>query len=156
MRKVKINFFDVAIIITVAVVAIGVLGFYYTKQKKHVDTGKTIKYVLELNDNPKGFSESIKAGDALYDNVKNYYMGKVSEVEVAPNMKLGNDLVNGRIVESEVTSKEKVLITVEAIVTDTGSDLIVSGSSYDVRVGKEVYLKGNGYAGVGYILKVER
>jgi hypothetical protein len=27
---------------------------------------------------------------------------------------------------------------------------------YDVRVGKEVYLKGQGYAGVGYILKVER
>jgi hypothetical protein len=155
MKKFKMSFFDIAIIAVVAVIAIGAVGVYYMKQKNDVAKGSTIKYVLELNDNPIGFSELIKVGDKLSDNVKNYYMGKVAAVEVVPNMKIGSDLVNGKMIETELTSKEKVLVTVEATVNDTGSDLLIDGL-YDVRVGKEVYLKGDGYAGVGYILKVER
>jgi len=155
MKRLKINFFDVAIIAIVAVVAIAVLGINYVKQKDHVATGNTIKYVLELNDNPIGFSDLIKAGDSLTDNIKNYNMGKVVSVEGAPNLRFGSDLVNGKIVETEVKSRERVFVTVEAIVTDTGADLLIDGL-YDVRVGKEVYLKGNGYAGVGFILSVER
>jgi hypothetical protein len=94
MKKFKVSFFDVTIIAVVVVIAIGALGVYYSKQKKAASTASTIKYVLELNDNPKGFSELIKDGDKLTDSVKNYYMGKVAGVEVVPNMKVTSDLVS--------------------------------------------------------------
>ena len=51
--------------------------------------------------------------------------------------------------------KEREIITVEANVTESNSDLKVNGY-YTVKVGLEVSAKGNGYSGKGYILDIER
>ena len=52
-------------------------------------------------------------------------------------------------------NRERDLVTVEANVTESASDLKVNGY-YTVKVGLEVAVKGNGYAGRGYILNIER
>lgn len=151
-RRHRISFFD--IIIVLVIICIGGGLYAYTHKEKVVETHK-LKYTFELIDCPVGFSQKIKVGDNITDNVKNYHMGKVVEVHAAQNKKLANDLVNNTIVESVIPDKETVIVTVEANVTETESDFKVDGN-YVVKAGKDIAIKGNGYAGSGYILTIER
>ncbi len=147
-----INLFDIVILAIIVVLAGGV--YVFTHKEKVVET-KKLRYTLELADNPAGFSKDINIGDRLTDNVKNYNMGTVVDFEVVPCTKITNDYVNSAIVESVVPDKENVIITVEANVTESANEYKVDGNYY-VRAGREVSVKGNGYAGIGYILTVDR
>ncbi len=147
-----INLFDIVIIVVICVV--GFAGYKYFNREKVMET-KTIRYTFEFVDNYEGFSELINVGDEITDNVKNYYMGKVVEVKAEPYKKLVQDKTTGTYKETVVPGRERELITVEANVTESGSDLKVNGY-YTVKVGLEVAAKGNGYAGRGYILNIER
>ena len=145
-KKHKIN------VIVVAVIAIA--GYKYLHREKIAET-KTIRYTFEMIDNYEGFSDLIHVGDDITDNVKNYYMGKVVDVKSEPYTKLVNDIETGTVKEAVVPNRERDLVTVEANVTESASDLKVNGY-YTVKVGLEVAVKGNGYAGRGYILNIER
>lgn len=151
-KKHKINIFDIVVVIVVAVIAIA--GYKYLHREKIAET-KTIRYTFEMVDNYEGFSDLIHVGDDITDNVKNYYMGKVVDVKSEPYTKLVNDIEMGTVKEAVVPNRERDLVTVEANVTESASDLKVNGY-YTVKVGLEVAVKGNGYAGRGYILNIER
>ena len=151
-KKHKINIFDIVVVIVVAVIAIA--GYKYLHREKIAET-KTIRYTFEMVDNYEGFSDLIHVGDDITDNVKNYYMGKVVDVKSEPYTKLVNDIETGTGKEAVVPNRERDLVTVEANVTESASDLKVNGY-YTVKVGLEVAVKGNGYAGRGYILNIER
>ena len=151
-RKHKINWFDIVIFVLVLIVA--VVGYRFTHKEVGVET-RNIQYTFELVDNPEGFHELILEGDTITDNVKNYYMGQVVSVEAIPYKKQVNDTVNGVIREVEVPGRETVLVTVEAPVSENGGNLKVNGY-FLVKTGLEVAIKGNGYAGRGYILQMDR
>ena len=142
----------IVVVIVVAVIAIA--GYKYLHREKIAET-KTIRYTFEMVDNYEGFSDLIHVGDDITDNVKNYYMGKVVDVKSEPYTKLVNDIETGTVKEAVVPNRERDLVTVEANVTESASDLKVNGY-YTVKVGLEVAVKGNGYAGRGYILNIER
>ena len=147
-----INLFDIVIIVVIC--AVGFVGYKYFNREKVMET-KTIRYTFEFVDNYEGFSELIHVGDEITDNVKNYYMGKVVEVKSEPYKKLVEDKSTGTYKESVMPGKEREIVTVEANVTESNSDIKVNGY-YTVKVGLEVSAKGNGYSGKGYILDIER
>ena len=148
----KFNLFDIVVI--VVILAVAFLGYKYLNRESVAETHK-IQYTFELTDNPEGFGENIKIGDRITDNVKNYYMGQVVDVKIEPCKKLINDTEIGMVREAVVPGRETAIVTVEADVTESASDLKVNGY-YTVKVGLEVAVKGNGYAGRGYILNVDR
>jgi hypothetical protein len=148
----KPNFFDVIIVILVIVLA---GGFYaFTHREKVIET-KVQRYQVQLLECPAGLSKKVKIGDKLTDNVKKYYMGKVVAVEAGESKRLSEDRVNGRILESVMPGVESIILTVEANVTENASSLKVDGN-FEIKAGREVAVKGNGYAGKGYIITVER
>lgn len=151
-RRHRINFLDIIIILVIVCIGGGL--YAYTHKEKVVETHK-LKYTFELIDCPVGFSQKIKVGDSIMDNVKNYHMGKVLEVRATENKKLANNLIDNTIVESVIPDKETVIVTMEANVTETESDFKVDGN-YVVKAGKDIAIKGNGYAGTGYILTIGR
>jgi len=151
-KKRKFNVFDIVIVIVVIAIAGGIYAF--THRTKAMET-QLLRYSLELNECPEGFSQHIKVGDSITDNVKNYNMGIITSVEARPSIRLGEDKINGNIIESTLEGKETVILVVEANVTETASDFKVDGS-YVVKAGKDVSVKGNGYAGRGYILTIGR
>ncbi|MCI8342060.1 MAG: DUF4330 domain-containing protein [Firmicutes bacterium] len=151
-KKLKINLFDIALM--VVVLAAVFVGYKFTHREVAVET-KTIRYTFEFIDNPEGFTELISVGDSITDNIKNYYMGKVVEVEKVPCTEVVESTEEKRYVETEVEGRETAIVTVEAEVTDNGQDFRVNGY-YTVKCGLEVAAKGPGYAGRGYILAVER
>ncbi len=151
-KKFKINIVD--IIIVVIVIAACAIGYSLTHKESVVET-KNIRYTVEFIDNPIGFGENIHEGDEITDNIKNYYMGKVVSVESVPYKKLIEDKEEVMWKESEIEGRETEIVTLEAPVTESGSDFKVNGY-YTVKAGLEVAAKGPGYAGRGYILTVER
>ena len=142
-KKFKINFFDIVIILIVVCVGAGV---YFFTHKSPPAATKKLTYVVELN---------IRIGDDLTENTKNYNMGKVVDVETVPYSKITPDYENNAYVDSVDPYYSTVLITVEADVTETASSYAVDGQ-YVVRAGTQVFVKGEGYAGEGYIVKINR
>ena len=151
-RPLRISLFD--IIIIAIIICCGFAVYFLTGKEVAAQT-KKLRYTIELTDLPEGFSEKIEVGDSITDNIKNYHMGTVVDVEAEPYKKLLEDPVNGRKVEAEIPGRETAVITLEADVTESDSELRVNGS-YLVRTGLEVAAKGPGYAGNGYILTIER
>lgn len=151
-KKRKFNVFDIVIVVVVIAIAGGIYTF--THRAKAMET-QLLRYSLELNECPEGFSQYIKVGDSITDNVKNYNMGVITSVEARPSVRLGEDKINGNVVESTLEGKETVILVVEANVVEDGADFKVDGG-YVVKAGKDVSVKGNGYAGRGYILTIGR
>lgn len=72
-----------------------------------------------------------------------------------PIQKLTPDYENNAYVDSVDPYYSTVLINCRADVTETASSYAVDGQ-YVVRAGTEVFVKGEGYAGEGYIVKINR
>ncbi|GFI62438.1 hypothetical protein IMSAG049_01620 [Clostridiales bacterium] len=151
-KKFKINLFDIVIILIVFCVGAGL--YIYTHRGKTVDTQK-LTYVIEINQAVPGMENFIRKGDNLTENTKNYNMGKVVDFAVTPYRKVTPDYENNIYRDSIDSSSNTVLITVEANVTETASTLAVDGQ-FVIRAGSEIFVKGEGYAGEGYIVKINR
>ena len=153
-KKFKFNVFDIIVII--AVICIAAAGYkFMNRGKDTVSSTKTIRYTIELTEKPVGFSALVKEGDSLTDNIKNYNMGKVVSVSTEPFTDIVEDYENGKYAEGVTEELENVIIVVEANVTESESAFRVDGN-YVVRAGKEIAVKGRGYAGTGFIISVER
>lgn len=151
-KKFKINFFDIIILVIVACIAIGL--YIFTHKDTTVDT-KKLSYIIELNDVIPGTEDNIKIGSSLTENTKNYNMGKVVSFETRPYKKTVPDYENNIYKDSVDPTSNTILITVEANVTESNTGFAVDGK-FVVRAGTEIFVKGEGFAGEGYIVQVNR
>ena len=130
-------------------------GLYiFTHRDTTVDT-KKLTYVIELSKVTPGMEKYIKEGTSLIENTKNYNMGKVVSYEVKPYTEIVPDYENNVYRDSVDPTCNTVLITVEGNVTESETGFAVDGQ-FVVRAGKEIFVKGEGFAGEGYIVKVNR
>lgn len=151
-KKFKINFFDIVIVLIVLCVGV---GFYLFTNKDTTADTKKLTYVIELNKTTPGLENYIRIGDDLTENTKNYHMGKVVDFEIKPYTRITPDYMSNVFRDSVDPTSNTVLITVEADVTESNSSFAVDGQ-FIVRAGTEIFVKGEGYAGEGYIVKVIR
>ena len=152
-KKFRINFFDVVIVVIVACVVIA--AYVFLNRGEAAAATKKLTYKIELNETTPGMENYIRIGDDLMENTKNYHMGKVVDFEVKPYTKITPDYENNRFVDSADPSHNTVVITVEADVTETDSSFAVDGQ-FIVRAGTEIFVKGEGYAGEGYVVEINR
>ena len=82
-------------------------------------------------------------------------MGKVVSYEVKHYTEIVPDYENNIYRDSVDPTCNTVLITVEGNVTESPTGFAVDGQ-FVVRAGKEIFVKGEGFAGEGYIVKVNR
>lgn len=152
-KKFKINFFDIVIILIIVCVGAGV--YLFMNKDTAVSNTKKLTYKIELTNTTPDLEDYIRIGDDLTENTKNYNMGKVVDFETIPYTKLTPDYENNMFADSVDPSHNTVLITVEANVTESASAYAVDGQ-FVVRAGTEIFVKGEGYAGEGYIVSVMR
>ena len=143
-KKFKINFFDIVIVLIVLCVGV---GFYLFTNKDTTADTKKLTYVIELNKTTPGLENYIRIGDD--------HMGKVVDFETKPYTRITPDYMSNVFRDSVDPTSNAVLITVEADVTESNSSFAVDGQ-FIVRAGTEIFVKGEGYAGEGYIVKVIR
>ena len=154
-KKFKINVFDIVVVVVVLLVLVVGYAFMNRGSGNVAAATKTMRYKIEITEKPVGFSELVEVGDTITDNIKNYTMGKVVAVETEPYTDIVEDYEHGRYAEGSTDGLENVIITIEAQVSESESSLIVGGN-YVVKAGKEIAVKGEGYAGTGHIISIER
>ena len=157
--KWRLNIFDVVIIAVVLTIAAAVLIIWRStgsdKNTGDAASATTIRYTIELPNMAGDTANLISEGDTLIDSVKKNTMGTVVLVDVSVMTTLTKNLETGDIVLSAVPGKMTATIVLEVEGTETQSQIITS-SGYLIRVGEVVQTLGPGYAGIGYIIAVER
>ncbi len=143
-----INLLDILLII--AVVAIGFLGYKYVSGRAIDGDKRDIYFTVELNSVKEDFTKKINIGDEIKDSVKGYYLGVVNSVEVKPDMVINWDTENTRFIRTEVPDSYTVLVEIKSNGTIAKDE--VFAETVPVRIGKEMSIKGKGYANTGYIV----
>lgn len=148
------NLFDIVIVLIIAAVGF-VLYMMLRPTAGSVVQTTPMRYTIEMLNLPEGTHQRMAVGDEIFDNTRNYSMGKVVALEVSPYIVEVDDTAAGIVRQAEVPGYETVLLTLEANMVVTDSSLTTEGG-YLVRVGLSTKARGDDYAATGYIVSIER
>jgi hypothetical protein len=151
-----ISIFDI-VIIAVVIVAAAALIIVWRSSGKSSKTAATekVRYTIELNNMIGGAAEKIKQGDTILDSDKKYIMGTVESVTIGPATSSAVNRETGDTLIAEVPGKE--LATIKLICDCSATDAqITAASGYIIHVGAEVHAAGPGYAGLGFVVGIDR
>lgn len=153
----KINLLD-AIIIFIVLIAC-VFGYrFISKRQTIIAPGNTTKVVYQVRTNeslPEVFNMIVE-GTEIYDSVKNYKIGVVKKKEIISSERSEMNLNEGKFESSKLSQDDviDILLTIEAEASITEQNISIG--DYVIKVGQEAMVRGKGYAGVGYIVSIER
>lgn len=151
-----LNLFDIIVILIAAVLGVVLLASRSGSSSDGTAANThSVRYTIELSEMRNGAEELIKPGDVLVDKIKKYDMGTVESVEIKNSVRQVEDLTDGKIIESELSTLKTAIVTVVADCTETATGITVAGG-FEVMVGLPVYAKGPGYYSAGYIIGIER
>jgi hypothetical protein len=148
-----INVLDLVFLI---VIALGlVIGYKYISGSAMAGYQSNVYFEVELKSVKQEFADKIQIGDEIKDSIKDYYLGKVSNKRVVKEVSVNWDSNAQKFVESE--SPEDVTVYIEVLCNGTVNDEdgFIYAESQPVSVGKEMFIKGKGYAHAGYITLVK-
>lgn len=153
----RINVLDIVIILIVLIACL--FGYHYiNKQDSNIinTNSKKIVYQIRTNESLPEVYNMIEEGTDIYDSIKNYKIGTILKKEKLPSEKYDIDLKTGKYVKSELSVNEvlDILLTIEADATFSDQNIMVG--EYAIKVGEDAFVKGKGYAGIGYIVSIER
>ena len=136
-----------------------IFGYRYVNKQQTVLVPKnTTKVIYQVRTN-ESFPETydmIEEGTVIYDSVKNYPIGIVKKKELIPSERYEINLSDGTYEKSELPSGDLVdiVLTIEADAQISEQNIAIG--DYIIKVGNEAFVKGKGYAGVGYVITIER
>ena len=156
--KLKINFFDILIIVVVIALAgayaVHRIGGGSAVNSSSAET-RNVVYTLELTDLDENTKSLIHKGDEVIDKVKKYEIGTVQNVEFYPFQRLTENKDSGQYYFVDEADRCSASLTEEVRCQDDGNTL-TADSGFEIRVGQSVSLVGPGYSGAGYITGIER
>ncbi|MFI3251366.1 MAG: DUF4330 domain-containing protein, partial [Eubacteriales bacterium] len=118
-------------------------------------TATTIRYVIRMDEMQEGTGAMVKEGSTLVDVIKNYPMGTIVSAEIVPAVKQIQNDIERRLDNVLVEGYEDVYATIECQATHNETQIVLDGGM-EIRVGNDVYLRGEGYMAAGYIVDIER
>ena len=147
-----VNLFDLFVVFAILIVAFA--GYKYLSGRAIDGTKANVYFVVELRSVKKEFADKIKIGDEIKDSVKGYYLGKVSSVDIKPEVLTNWDSENNQFVKVESPEDYTVLVEILSNGTINNDTETVYAETVPVNVGKEMSIKGKGYAQTGYIVSI--
>lgn len=152
--KFKFNSIDVLIIILLIITAAAGIWFLTNRGKASSQSiSKTVEVMVELTDKDEAFAALPKVGDPVVLGEKEKMDASVTDVTVKNATMPGYDMLDGKIINSEIPEHYDVQITVKAYGTETPGEVSINGNA--VRVGMGLAMKAKNWSGYGYVLSVE-
>ena len=151
----KINLLDVFIILIVLVAC--AVGYKFIKKTDNVitdDPTTKVVYQVRTNETIENVYDMIEVGTPVYESRKNYCIGKIIDKTSEPSVRYAANMDNAEYVATEMNGYKDIILTIEAN-ADKGSQNIMI-QDYKLKVGGEAYIKGKGYAVLGYVISIER
>ena len=147
-----INLIDLLIVLML--VGVVIAGFFAVSSGTFSGGERTdVYFTVEFLGVEDWFGEKIEPGDRVSDSVRGFYLGEVVDKEILPREINAWNAVEERIQRVEVPGEFTVLMTVKANGTVSDSEILAEGQP--IKVGKEMFIKGKGYAHEGYIVSIE-
>jgi len=149
MKKFKFNIVDILVVIAIVVVIAA--GVWYLSTAGAGDDVYTY-FVVEFTGRMPGTENDIEIGGEIRDSIRNYFLGHVVDVRSQPAELLTFDNTTNRFVRSVLPGRYDVFVTVRGVGTE--NDSVIQANGQPVRVGQEMFLRGRGYAGIGFITEL--
>ena len=102
------------------------------------------------------FEMLLEESFAKSNTVADIVEGTVIKKEILPSERYDADLLKGEYVKTELPEDEYVdiLLTIEASANITEQNISIG--DYIIKVGEQAFVKGKGYASIGYVVSIER
>lgn len=150
----KINVLDIFIILMVFLIILVGYNFVKSTDNTVIDSTEKVIYQVKTNQSIKQLYDYIEVGANVYDGQKNFYIGKIIDKGYKNTLMYGTNDKNGQYVETTLEDYIDITLTIESNAEYSESNISVG--DLDVKIGKNVYLKGKGFATQGYIVSIER
>ncbi len=157
--RLRLNLFDTIILILALIVG-GALVVISQRDSLSTSTAvtttyATATYTIRLQYCAPEIEGAIQPGDQLEDAVKNLDLGTVVSVTYSPTPTyvLNEETLVYEYQENPLYLNADIVVTSPVTLTE---DEILLTSSYRIRGGETVYVRGPGYLGSGMILDIER
>ncbi len=140
-NKKRFNLIDLVII----VVVIGALFVAWKFLSSGTQTaGDEVFYKVNILKTEQALVDQIQVGDKLFDSVKNFEIGEITDVVVYDASESVYDEENNTFKVVSVPERKDVLISVTGKGYSSNSGTVVNG--YELYIGKKMYIKGSNFA----------
>lgn len=143
-----INIFDLSLILLLIIVIAG--GLWYFNRPVENTNNVNVFFTVEFTHKNKDFADKIVVGAQVKDSVKGYYLGVVDAVTSEPMYTTAYNQLEKKYETNQIEGLYTVKLTVRA--NGTESDMDIKAEGQVVKVGKEMFIKGKGFASKGYII----
>lgn len=156
-KKMKFNGMDLFIVIMIAAVAAA--GVYLAFGRGGGGTGSgssknvEVTTVVELLGKDEDFAGKIKVGDVVAIGEKEKMMTNVKDIEVSVAKSAGYDILEGRVLRSDVEGERDIKITLVGEGAETDSTIEMNGAA--IRIGQSAVLSSKNWAGQGFVIGLD-
>lgn len=151
----KLNALDWVIIsLVILLVSGGIYYFGYVRSVSGdaVEISFTVEFRGVVTGGLESFIDLPQVGDEIFDSVKGYYLGVITGLRNEPTTAFTWNQLEERFEEPEYPDEYNMYVTIT--VDGIENDAVITTGEVDLRVGKEMYIKGKGYASPGYITAI--
>lgn len=150
----KVSVIDIVIVIALILFAILARRFSAPQSAAAKPGDVTIRYTVEIQRRTPDFKDMIIVGGSVADSQRGYEIGTITNVYAQPYLEDVPDFDNNKIMRAPVDGLETVYIEIEAKAQVTDYTTMIG--SYEVLVGKEVYIRTKDFAAGGYIVSLRK
>ena len=152
-KKRRPNFFDIVFIVLILALAGGAYAISHGLSANQTVTTRT--YLLEVAGLEPGMEQAVAVGSSVTDNIRNYEIGTVTQVEEVPSLGGVFDETSGVVRQTALPDQITLHVTVQVDTVETEKN-VTTVSGYDLKTGKAVSCTMGEVTCSGYILHVDR
>jgi hypothetical protein len=149
-KRSKFNIIDVLILLVIIIIIAAGIWFFANFAR---NDGIYVYFTIELRNRESGFADLILPDDEIRDSVRNYFLGHVVWVDEQPALMVSFDHRTQTYIETIIPDRYDVFVTIRGV--GNQSEAYVRTHGHDMRIGQSMFIRGRGYAGVGYIVGLE-
>ena len=149
-----VSVIDIVIVIALIVFVLLALRFSAPQSAAAKPGDVPIRYTVEIQRRPPAFKDMIKVGDSVIDSQRGYQIGTIAGVSSKTYLEDSPDVAGNMIKTAQVDGLEAVYIEIDAKAQITDYTTLIG--SFEVLVGKEIYIRTKSFAAGGYVVAIKR
>lgn len=152
--KVRFNIFDVAIIaLVLAALAAALLLRDRAAGTEAARSTEPIRYTVEITMAPPAMADAMHVGDDVYRSTDNVYLGKLVDIRSVIHRENAYSPNQSKYIQFESQESRDIYLTIEGQGYSTPKDIVVESAV--PKVCGDMYVKGKGYAKMGYVCAID-
>ena len=155
MSKPRFNIIDVLVILAIIAAIAAAIWFF---AGAGAGNERYVYFVVEFQEQMPDFEDRIRAQTGyapnaeVRDSIRNTFLGHAWDVWGQPAVLVTFDNTTNTFVSETIPDRYDVYVLIRGVGTENESAIMSNG--HIVRVGQEMFIVGQGYAGIGFITQI--